>query len=76
MSVLREIRARGAFREPQFVDLGLAHVPFDTLTDEDGVEGPMLDAVSAGSSAAIVGAPGRREVPRSQEPRSTRSRPR
>ena len=58
MSVLREIRARGAFREPQFVDLGLAHVPFDTLTGEDSVEGPMLDAVSAGSSAAIVGARG------------------
>jgi len=58
VSVLREIRARGAFREPQFVDLGLAHVPFDTLTGEDSVEGPMLDAVSAGSSAAIVGARG------------------
>jgi hypothetical protein len=58
VSVLRNIRAEGAFREPQFVDLGLAHVPFDTLTCEDGVERPMLDAVCAGSSAAIIGARG------------------
>lgn len=56
MSVLHDIRARGAFREPQFVDLGLAHVPFDTLTGGDAVEGPMLEAVRSGSSAAIVGA--------------------
>lgn len=58
MSVLHDIRARGAFREPQFVDLGLAHVPFDTLTGGDAVEGPMLEAVRSGSSAAIVGARG------------------
>ena len=58
MSALRDIRARGAFREPQFVDLGLAHVPFDMLTGENAVEGPMLEAVRAGSSAAIVGARG------------------
>ncbi len=58
MSVLSDIRAQGAFREPQFVDLGLAHVPFDTLTGEDVVERPMLDAIRAGSSAAVVGARG------------------
>ncbi len=58
MSVLRDIRAQGAFREPQFVDLGLAHVRFDALTGAYSVEGPMLDTVRARSSAAIVGARG------------------
>jgi len=58
VKTLREIRARGAFREPQFMELGLAHVPFDGLAGHDCVEQPIIDAVRAGSSAAIVGARG------------------
>ncbi len=58
MSALVDIRAKGVFREPQFVDLGLAHVPFDRLTGHDAVEEPILAAVRAGSSAAIIGARG------------------
>lgn len=58
MSALADIRAEGVFREPQFVDLGLAHVPFDTLTGQDAVEEPILAAVRSGSSAAIIGARG------------------
>ena len=58
MSALADIRAKGVFRAPQFVDLGSAHVPFDTLTGRDAVEGPILAAVGAGSSAAIIGARG------------------
>jgi hypothetical protein len=58
VSALVDIRAKGVFREPQFVDLGLAHVPFDGLTGQDAVEAPILAAVRAGSSAAIIGARG------------------
>lgn len=58
MSVLREIRAQGTFREPAFVDLGVEHVPFDQLTGAANVERPLLDAVTAGSSASVVGVRG------------------
>jgi len=58
VSALEDIRASGAFREPQFVDLGVAHVPFDTLVGQPCVEGPILDAIRAGSGAVIVGARG------------------
>jgi hypothetical protein len=58
VSVLREIRARGTFREPTFADLGVEHVPFDELTGSQQVEGALLDAVAAGSSAAVVGVRG------------------
>lgn len=36
MTLLRDIRVRGTFREPQFADLGLEHVPFDELTSRLG----------------------------------------
>jgi hypothetical protein len=55
---LRRIRATGAFRAPQFVDLGSEHVPFDTMTARTSVEAPMLEAVEAGTSAAVTGIPG------------------
>jgi len=58
VSVLRAIRAQGTFREPAFADLGVEHVPFDRLTGAETVEGPLLDAVVAGSSAAVVGVRG------------------
>lgn len=58
MSALDDIRASGAFREPQFADLGLAHVPFDVLMGRNLVERPMLDAIGAGSSAVVIGARG------------------
>jgi hypothetical protein len=37
---------------------GQGHVPFDQLTLHDCVERPMLDAIGAGSSAAIIGVRG------------------
>ena len=58
MSALEDIRAIGVFREPQFAELGLAHVPFDTLVGRDCVERPMLDAIRAGSSAIVIGSRG------------------
>ncbi len=58
MSVLRDIRAHGTFREPAFVELGVEHVPFDELTGAERVERPLLEAVTAGSSAAVVGVRG------------------
>lgn len=58
MTVLRDIRVRGTFREPQFADLGLQHVPFDELTGHGAVERPLLEAVAAGSSASVIGARG------------------
>lgn len=56
--MLRDIRVRGTFREPQFADLGLEHVPFDHLTGSETVERPLLDAIAEGSSAVVTGAPG------------------
>jgi hypothetical protein len=58
VSILREIRAQGTFREPAFVDLGVEHVPFDELTGTANVERPLLEAVTAGSSASVVGVRG------------------
>jgi ABC-type transport system involved in cytochrome bd biosynthesis fused ATPase/permease subunit len=58
VTVLGEIRARGTFREPPFVDLGIEHVPFDELTDQPVVEQPLLEAVRAGSSGAVIGVRG------------------
>jgi len=58
MTLLRDIRVRGTFREPQFADLGLEHVPFDELTSTNAVERPLLDGIRAGSSAAVTGARG------------------
>src|SRR3712207_5613696 len=58
MTVLHEIRARGTFREPPFADLGIEHVRFDDLTEQPVVERPLLEAVQAGSSGAVVGVRG------------------
>lgn len=58
MTLLRDVRVSGTFREPQFADLGLEHVPFDELTGTDAVERPLLDGIRAGGSAAVTGARG------------------
>jgi hypothetical protein len=52
VTLLREIRIDGVFREPQFTDLGLEHVPFDALTKTNAVEQPLLYGICAGGSAA------------------------
>jgi hypothetical protein len=58
VTLLRDIRINGVFREPQFTDLGLEHVPFDELTKTDAVERALLDGIRAGGSAAVTGARG------------------
>ena len=58
MTLLRDLRIEGVFREPQFTDLGLEHVPFDELTNTNAVEQPLLDGIRAGGSAAVTGARG------------------
>jgi hypothetical protein len=58
VTVLRDIRVKGTFREPQFADLALEHVPFDDLTGAVAIERPLLEAVRSGSSAAVLGGRG------------------